>query len=62
MPLLSMNFLVSFGISSTSKFPKCVFVLIFEYKEILLLPMSEYLSRFITYSPSFNLLGKLSRE
>ena len=44
------------------KLSKQVTLLFNEYKAIQWVPLSEYSSRFITYAPSFILLGRLSLE
>ena len=62
MFLLPINFLISFGIYSTSKLSKQVTLLFQEYRAIQSVPMSECSSGFINYAPSFNLLDKLSLE
>ena len=56
-----MNFLILFGIFSTPKLSKYVTFLAFTYKAIQWVPIDSYLSRCITYVPSF-ILDKLFLE
>ena len=51
--LFSMNFLTSFGTSSTPKLSKYVIFSAFTYKAIQWVPIDLYSSRFITYARFF---------
>ena len=62
MFLLLIKFFISFGMCSTPKLSNYVTVLLFTYNAIQLVPISKYLSTFITYAPSFILLGRLFLE
>ena len=59
--LFPMNFLISFGMCLTPKLSKYVIFLAFTYKAMQWVPIDSYLSRSITYAPSF-ILGKLFLE
>ena len=59
---LSIDFLISLGMSSTPKVWKQVTLLFNEYKAIQWVQISEYSSRFVTYAASFILSYRLSLE
>ena len=61
MFLLLMNFQISFGVYSTLKLLRYVTLSPFSYKAIQWVPTDSYLSRFVTYIPSF-VLDKLFLE
>ena len=58
--LLSMNSLISSGTCSTRKLLKKTVSVFLQNKTFQCGPTSAYSSRFITYAPTFILLGKLS--
>ena len=55
--LFPMNFLICFGICSTTKLLNYVILSPFIYNSINGIPVELYTSRFTTYAPSF-ILGK----